>query len=219
LLPSKKSSLFPLNFFIFSLYLSIPLLLTKKAVGNFNKRWKGPQLRFLSNSYHSCLDPPSSTAFLRVKNGNELIKTSNLYTTPVLRDEERLIKAASLFNNNNQIGKLVRHLHIHALDLDSDLILSLPKLLPHTTKLIWEDVYKKCLKARSCPPKESLCQAFKKWKRLEYIEDSTKYLNLSTRILEYCKLDNLKHVTISYENVYTGGPNFKIQRHSKLKEL
>jgi hypothetical protein len=65
------------------------------------------------------------------KKWNEIITTSNLYTALVFMNKSKFTKAPSLFNKKNEIGKPVHHLHIESLDMDSALVVSLPKLLPH----------------------------------------------------------------------------------------
>jgi hypothetical protein len=69
------------------------------------------------------------------KKWNEVITTYNLYNTLIFKQERKLTQALSLFKRKDYIGYHVRHLHIVALNVDPESILSLATLLPRIKSL------------------------------------------------------------------------------------
>lgn len=90
------------------------------------------------------------------------------------------------------------------IDLDTELVLSLPSLFPNLKKLVWveeEDDYSLSYAAADCPPREEFHQELINWKSIRHIQDYATGLNISRHLMESCTLTSLSHLEVAYRNL------------------
>lgn len=91
------------------------------------------------------------TSFLSIKNKlrcitvskkwAEIITASNLYSTLDFSHRREFEKAVSFFNDNKQhLAKAVNHLLLRHINMERQMLLSLPELFPKVKHLVWQDV-------------------------------------------------------------------------------